>query len=264
MAQPPMMPNRGRIPQPASVRLVAARQARRPAPTAFPLLPALAAAFILLGAAQLGFWWWEARLPGAPAQVASNPLLGLFRGPEIPSNGRGSLREPQRVNAAPLPQNLQFGDAMARVTVTIYTDPSCGACRERVRELTAGLPIEGVRQVYKFWPADTQRMTPGILVELARRSGTVPAFWRSLQGAGSKDLDDGAMLEMLDQAGIPLTEQRSALVNDGANLMMALEDDIQTAREARLPPPPVIVVENYVLDGTVLTPEQLPAYVKRY
>lgn len=177
--------------------------------------------------------------------------------------GRSSLREAQRLQAPPLPQNLQFGDAMAKVTVTIFTDPSCGACREQVRAWTAGLPVEGVRQVYKFWPQNPDRLTPGMLVELARRQAVVPNFWRSLQGAGNLDLDDPRMLDMLDRAGLPLAEQRAALVNEGESLMASLEPDIQLAKSANLPRGPVVMVDDYVLDGEVLSPDSLGVYVKR-
>jgi hypothetical protein len=245
-----------------------------PAPTAFPLLPATAAAFLLLGLAQLAFWWWESRLPyfnyttGSATQrisskeAAANPFIALSQ-PAMPDTAAVQMREVQRISAPTLPQNVQFGDALARVTVTIFTDPSCGPCREKVRAWTAGLPAQGVRQVYKFWPQVPGRTTPGILVELARRQGEIGDFWRAIQGAAADNLDDLRMLTMLDNAGLPLAEQRAMLTTDGASLMSALEPDIATAREARLPPPPVLVVDDYVLDGRILSPEGLGGYVKK-
>lgn len=239
---------------------------RAPKPTAFPLLPASAAAFLLLGGAQLAFWWWESRLPDTGYSTEStqgaqgNPFVALAR-QAAPDTGR--VREAQRLGAVVQPQNIQFGDALARVTVTIFTDPSCGPCREKVREWTAGLPVQGVRQVYKFWPQDPARTTPGMLLELARRSGVVANYWRSIQGAGPADLDDATLLNMLERAGVPLNEQRNALVNDGADLMATLEPDLALAKGAGLPPPPVVMVDDYVLDGQILSPQSLGGYVQK-
>lgn len=239
--------------------------------SAFPLLPMTAAAFLLLGAAQLAFWWWESRLPYMPdtggtaprvalREAAANPFMALRKHEDVAAE---QMKEVQRVNALPLPQNVQFGDALGRVTVTIFTDPSCGPCREKVRTWTAGLPVQGVRQVYKFWPQDPSRLTPGMLVELARRQGEVGDFWRAIQGAGGQNLDDARMLEMLDSAGLPLAEQRATLMSDGTGLMASLEPDIATAKGARLPPPPVLMVDDYVLDGEILSPEGLRGYVRK-
>lgn len=238
------------------------RVPRPPQPAAFPVLPALAAALVLLAAAQLALWWWEARLPAVPPRSArfSNPFIALVPDPRNP---RGTVRDAIRLGATTLPQNVSFGDALGRVTVTVFTDPSCGPCREQVRSWTAGLPVQSVRQVYKFWPRDPARLTPGVLVELARRQNVVLPMWRNLQGAGNADLDDGQLLTMLDRAGISLAQQRLVLAQEGASLTAALEPDITLAKRASLPPPPVVMVDDYVLDGEVLRPDNLNVYVKR-
>lgn len=245
-------------------QVIARRVGKTSRPTAFPVLPAVAAGLILLASAQLGLWWWQSRMPGLPDRTAlhSNPFMALAAQQEAEAS-KGQVREAQRLGAVVLPQNLQFGDALARVTVTIFTDPSCGACREKIRTWTAGLPVQGVRQVYKFWPQSPERLTPGLLLELARRQGVVPTLWRSLQGAGANDLNDEQMLTMLDHAGVPLAEQRVALTQDGAGLTESLEPDIALAKNAHLPPPPVMMVDDYVLDGEVLSPDSLNVYVKK-
>lgn len=237
-----------------------------------PLLPVTAAAFILLGGAQLAFWWWEAQLPDVTGSgtPAGNPFIAMARhdaakadAVEPNTDTASKVKEAQRLTAPVLAQNLQFGDALARVTVTIFTDPACGPCREQVLRWTSQLPVEGVRQVYKFWPQDPSRLTPGLLVELARREGKTADFWRAIQGAGSTTLDDATLLTMLDHAGVPLADQRKALTDNSNELMAALEPDITTAKQANLPRPPVIMVDDYVLDGDVLSPGGLNGYVKK-
>ena len=271
----PLVPTRRPANAPKLKGVISQPRPRPGKTSAFPLLPATAAAFLLLGAAQLAFWWWESRLPYGPQnsgdtprgilrEAAANPFVALHNTlAQRESAAVGQIREAQRLSALPLPQNLQFGDALARVTVTIFTDPSCGPCREKVRRLTANLPVQGVRQVYKFWPQDPTRLTPGMLLELARRQGAVTGFWRSIQGAGADNLDDARLLGMLESAGLPLAEQRAALEQDGVGLMTALEPDIATAKGAKLPPPPVLMVDDYVLDGEVLNSEGLSGYVKK-
>ncbi|RZK99084.1 MAG: hypothetical protein EOP36_20325, partial [Rubrivivax sp.] len=185
----------------------------------------LAAAFLLLGAAQLAFWWWETRLPSVPGTTPATPIerfAGIARLSNNNVQVAGQVPQAQRLAVTTRPENLQFGDAMAGVVVTVFTDPSCGACREQVRTWTANLPTQGVRIVYKFWPVDPDRKTPGMLLELARRENVVAAVWRSLQDAGSADLDDSALLTLLDKAGVTLDSQRKALVDDGQSLMAIL------------------------------------------
>lgn len=225
----------------------------------------LAAAFLLLGAAQLAFWWWEARLPGVP-ETASKTGAGFSLNTwwkEEPAAVQGQVREVQRLAVPVRPENLQFGDAVANVVVTVFTDPACGLCREQVRQWTAGLPAQGVKIVYKFWPQDPTRKTPGMLVEMARRQAVAGEFWRSVQDAGVADLDDATLLTMLERAGVPLAAQRTALTDEGSPLMIALEPDLKAARDANLPPPPVVMVDDYVVDGVLLRPERLGLYVRK-
>ncbi len=261
--RPPVAPRKT---PPATGGLILPRVRPRNQTSAFPLLPMLAAAFVMLGAAQLAFWWWEARLPGAPDTVPVKQsgrfrAVEQWRGPAPAEEGQ--VRQAQRLAVSTRPENLQFGDAMANVVVTVFTDPACGPCRERVRQWTANLPARGVKTVYKFWPQDPERKTPGMLLELARRQNVAADVWRALHNAGAADLDDATLLTMLDRAGVSLDTQRKALVDEGQSLMTVLEPDLKTARDADLPPPPVIVVDDYLLDGAVLKPSLLTTYVQK-
>lgn len=262
MARPASTGNRGAgvIPVPPS-RGHRASKPRKTGTSAFPLLPALAATLLLLGAGQATLWWLSGRLPGAPEYTRSRHATS-FTSATTPAAAR-PLVSRQRLDASPLSQNIQFGDAMGRVRVTLFTDPACGACRQRVQELTANLPVQGVRQVYKFWPSDPRRTTPGLLLELARREAVIPAFWKGLQAAGDADLSDIDLLQLLEQAGLPLSEQRAALSHNSAELATALTPDLATARRAELPPPPVVMVDDRVLDTPRLTPTGLAEAVQK-
>lgn len=253
MPATPLPPRKtGRTPVTASRR-------SRPTTSAFPLLPALAASLLLLGVGQAALWWWGERLPGVPSPVG----LSASASRAAPAPGPHGNVLPPRLEAPPLEQNVQFGDAMGRVRVTFFTDPACGACRTHVAELAAALPTQDVRQVYKFWPQNPQRTTPGLLVELARREAVLPTYWKLLMAQGSRDLSDTDLLRLLEEAGVPLAEQRTALTANSAELYGALVPDLATARNASLPPPPVVVLNNRVLDASRLTPPQLAQSVQK-
>jgi len=240
------------------------RGGRVPRASAFPLLPAVAATLLLLGVGQVALWWWGGRLPGVPVytRVASpfsaSPLASVGTPPTL-----RRATPSQRLEAPPLEQNIQFGDAMGRVRVTLFTDPACGPCRTQVESLTAALPVNGVRQVYKFWPRDERRTTPGLLMELARREAVLPTFWKLLHAQGERDLTDTDLLQLLEKAGLPLDQQRTAFRQNSAELYGALVPDLATARNAELPPPPVVVVDNQILDSARLTPPALAEIVQK-
>lgn len=243
--------------------VIPSRGPRASRTSAFPLLPAAAATLLLLGVGQLFLWWWGGRLPEVPTY---SRFSDAFRAPSATPSASPSARPTapqQRLEAPPLEQNIQFGDAMGRVRVTIFSDPACGPCRAKIHELTANLPVQGVRQVYKFWPHNGRRTTPGLLVELARREAVLPAFWKLVHAQGDRDITDIELLQLLEKAGLPLDEQRAALSQNSAELYGALIPDLATARTAELPPPPVIVVDNQILDIHRLTAANLAEAVQK-
>lgn len=234
---------------------------RTGASTQLPLLPLAAACLLVVAGLQGAAWFFKEPTPVAtPAQgwrTFTDRVAAQSEAPDM---------APLVVQAPPLPQNVQFGDPAAAVIVTVFSDPSCGTCREQVRAWLGPLPTTGVRIVHKFWPRTPDRVTPGLLVELARRQGVVGDFWKKLNGA-SGDLPDAKLLALLEEAGIPLAQQRSAMVaegrNGGGSLANALDTDMATARQANLPPPPVLLVDDLLVDGRVLQPGLLATYVQR-
>lgn len=235
------------------------RRPQRPSP--LPVLPLAAACLLLLAAVQLALWWWKydatAILPALP-----NPFSNVAQLHPLGRQSEVETREPIHINTQVLPQNLQFGDAQARVVITIFNDPACGECRKQVKRWLTGVPVTGVKLVYKFWPRDPDRVTAGMLIQLANRNGVVGDFWQRLQTRDG-DFDDVTLLSLLDASGLPLAKQRAYLAKDGALLTQGLEGDIATAKANHLPPPPVIVMDDLLMDGEILDPNQLATYVKR-
>ncbi len=243
--------------------VIPSRAGRAPQTSAFPLLPAVAATLLLLGVGQVALWWWGGRMPEIPTYTRlAATLSGNTAEPSRAQAVRRNTPQ-QRLEAPPLEQNIQFGDAMGRVRVTFFTDPACGPCRAKIDQLAANLPVKGVRQVYKYWPYQPRQTTSGVLLELARREAVLPTFWKLLQAEGDRDISDMEMLQLLEQAGLPLSEQRTALSQNSAELYAALVPDLALARNAELPPPPVVVVDNQILDIRQLTAENLAKAVQK-
>lgn len=229
------------------------------------MLPLISAILLLLAASQIGLWIWKSTLPiehGTAAQKATgNPFYDLSLNHPKLAEARVQGLDPRKVVLPVLRENLQFGAPNADITVTVLSDPACGACRETLKSWLGGLP-GNIRLVYKFWPADPGRLTPGLTVEMARRKGLADKLWQELN-ASDGDLSDLQLLTLLEQAGLPLDQQRAQLAGHSDDLSAPLEKDIIAAQALQLPPPPILIVNGYLMDGRVLQPERLGTYLER-
>ncbi|MBI1308491.1 MAG: hypothetical protein GC129_01350 [Proteobacteria bacterium] len=248
------------------IRRVVGRPRRVRQASAFPLLPLLAAVLLTLAAVRLGSWSWHwLNMPHASNPVdevlSGNPFKDMALVHPKAALPPEAGRQPWRVVLPAQPSNLQFGNPSAAVVATVLTDPACGACRAQVDEWLKKLP-RGVRVVYKFWPAQAQRLTPGMLLELARRKGVTADYLQRLDRADG-DLSDTEMLAMLEQAGVPLDAQRAALSDANNGLGKVLDADLALATSLKMPPPPVLTLNGYVIDGQVLSEDKIATYAER-
>jgi hypothetical protein len=101
-----------------------------------------------------------------------------------------------------------------------------------------------------------------MMMEIARQYGVLPTFWRQLRGTDG-DISDVDMLGLLADSGLAPDRLRKILTDEGDRLAAQLSPDIEMARKANLPAPPVLLVDGYLLDGMVLQPAQLATYVQR-
>ena len=245
---------------------------------AFPLLPLLSAVLLLLALIQVGFWLWEPRernvlqplwdwvdtwrVPTSgemPAIArAKRPAASVGDGAEVTALS-GNIR---RVLLATEPENI----ANAAVVLTVLSDPACGDCRAAVQrwQEAAAAGTTPVRVVYKFWPRDRAQTTGGLALELARKNGKVSEFWRLLNAAEG-DLGDAEILVLLERAGVPLAAQREALsaLAQQADLPGALERDMAQIGALELGPPPVALLNGYVLNERWLETATLARAIAR-
>lgn len=241
------------------IHRIVGRPDRRPQPSAFPLLPLVAALLILLAFAQGGLWLWQSI--SANPDMAENPFKELGNRHPVTVKQRKGDVEPRRVVLPVQASNLQMGDANAAVVAVILSDPSCGQCRKKVSTWVNQLPT-GTKAVYKFWPREPLRMTPGLLVELARREGVAQKYWTLIEEAEG-DLNDEALLRLLEKAGVSLEKQRAALSEPELKVGQTLEKDLQLARNLEMPPPPVMTLNGYVIDNRALNEDKISVYAER-
>jgi predicted DsbA family dithiol-disulfide isomerase len=146
--------------------------------------------------------------------------------------------------------------------VTVFTDPLCTACRVTLKKILKPLDKDIVRVVYKFWPRNPAAVEGGLIMQLAHQEGKGALLLNALLDNESP-LTDLDMLGMLDTAGINLSVQRALLAEGSSRLTEQLGRDIAQARNARFASPPVVVLNDYVLDGRILYPERIAMYVER-
>lgn len=171
-----------------------------------------------------------------------------------------SLR-PARHNLPSLAVNPQFGTLEAPVVLTVFTDPACAACRTALTRALAGIPAKDIRIVYKYWPENPADTTSGLALVLAGQHHKTQELYSRLTTHSLNDAS--ALLNLLDTLGLPLAEQRRAIIENGNTLAADLQPDLQLAHSLNLAAPPQFFINGYHIDGQVLTLPRLQLYIER-
>ncbi|HEX2859950.1 MAG TPA: thioredoxin domain-containing protein [Alphaproteobacteria bacterium] len=181
------------------------------------------------------------------------------------SGGRNALGAPRQVDAPAFGHNLQFGNAGAAATLTIFTDPACAPCRAKVQQalgqLSSRMLGSGVRIVYKFWPLDKQNLSGGLVTEIARREGLATPFMKALEQQPAAQGDD--LLAVLESAGLPLARQQDWLKNKTYDLIENVSQDISQGQNLGLGSAPQFILNGYLLEDTTLPVNRLASYITR-
>lgn len=239
------------------------RPQARPAsrPKAFPLIPLLAACLIVVMALQGLKLAFEAGLFGTPKETKAG---GVAAGVARMSTRDDAPFEVQRRPVNVQPHHLQFGAVgqVAQHTLYVFTDPACGPCRQQVNEWLRGVPLEGLKLVYIYWPKDQADLAGGMVLDIARRESLAQALLNRLEKRRESLSNEGLMAE-LDAVGVPLARQQDYLKNEVAALSATVGQDVALGTTLRLPPPPVVILDDYYLDGRVLSPARIGTYIQR-
>jgi protein-disulfide isomerase len=157
--------------------------------------------------------------------------------------------------------NITEGSPDTVLKLTIFSDPSCGPCRRQVQDVQRMMPAN-THVVHKFFPTSMENTNGGLFSQLAARHGYWPGV-RELLAASDKSLDIGEWTELLENAGMPLRQQRRVLAREGEQISLDLQKDFDLARQVDIQQIPAFFLNAYFLDGTFLTLERLPRYVRR-
>lgn len=229
---------------------------------AFPLIPLLVACLIVVMALQGLRLAFEAGLFGRPAEVKEGGVAaGVSR---LSARAQEGPFEVKRLPVQVQNHNLQFGAVGAQPAHTLYvfTDPACGPCRQQIAEWLRGVPVEGLRLVYIYWPADKADITGGMVLDIARRESVAQALLARLDRRRETLSPEGLMAE-LESVGVPLARQREYLQDNAGELGNVVGADIALGTKLRLVEPPVLVLDDYLLDGRVLSPARVATYLQR-
>ncbi len=213
---------------------------RRPAASSLPILPLAAAACVLVAAAQVGVWVWQAQQPKAEKYVAAgNPFVAFTQQFRTLAQQKNAQENSQRLSIPTNPANLVLKDPQGTTVLTVLTDPACTRCRQQVAMWLAQVPATGTRVEVKFWPENPRRLTGGLVLALAQRYGTHEALWKALQADLKTDLTDTELLSKLAATGVSFGVIRQALEMNNSPLLQTLEPDLAWATQQGLGAPPL-------------------------
>ncbi|MFZ2620800.1 MAG: thioredoxin domain-containing protein [Alphaproteobacteria bacterium] len=196
------------------------------------------------------------------AQSSGNVFQDMvLKHPKAKRNLEKIPTSPVRASVPIEPFNAAQGAEYARLTLTVFDDPSCGVCRAEVQRVLRGVPPD-VRIVFKFAPVDERNTSGGLFRQLAVQQRIWPQVAQLLEG-NTADLDAEAWSRMMEELGVSLDDLRALLAKDSESLMQDVEADAALARSIPLPAIPAFVLNDYVIDGALLKTEKLPVYIQR-
>ncbi len=169
---------------------------------------------------------------------------------------------PIQVQPQTYAHNIVTGSVAAPLTLHIYLDWSCHPCRTQVHQILAGMPQAEMQVVYKFMPASADNINGGIFTQLAHRHNMWPQLREELR-TSNQNLDVAGWSRLLEQIDIPLTQQRQWLATETDIITRNLEQDIQEATGFGLQNNPTFILNNNLIDGTIMLLRHMPRYAVR-
>ena len=133
--------------------------------------------------------------------------------------------------------------------------------------MLAGVDTRQVRIVHKFFPADAVNFNGGnqnggIFQQLARQYRIWPQVQRTLLARTTQPtLED--WVQMFQSAGVDLTRVRNDLKTKSPTLMGHLEQDRKLAEKALIEVVPAFYLNDYFVDGKLLTLGTLNRSIQR-
>lgn len=171
--------------------------------------------------------------------------------------------KPQRATVPAFTHNIQLGQADAPLTLTLFTDPGCTNCRTQVKEMVAQTQGRPVKVILKSWPQNQANTSALMFLELARRQGQADTFLKLLDNE-KQDLTEERLITLLEKVGIPLENQRPLFTEQAESILRTIGKDIEQGQEIGLATSsPQVVLNDYVIDGNILSTTRLGLYMDR-
>ncbi|MDD9912720.1 MAG: thioredoxin domain-containing protein [Alphaproteobacteria bacterium] len=169
--------------------------------------------------------------------------------------------KPITVKIKPLAHNFTTGSKNDNIVLTIFGDPSCGPCRQQIASVVKNLPPK-TKVVYKYYPQADQNPEGGIFQQLAAKKGLWNTIHKKLENA-EHHLDFNSWTSLLEREGLNLREQRELLRKHTQQIVGNLQADINQADINGIKHFPAFIINNYLIDGKILTLGNMSHYVKR-
>jgi|GEM_PF-2176234 len=173
---------------------------------------------------------------------------------------RGKQQLRQSYNAAPYPHNVQLGNKLAKIRLTIFTDIACGRCRQEVAQTLKNVPLEDVHVVFKHAPTSEDDIRSGIFEQIARREGVLPEFQRIINAAGG-DISNDMLLRTLSGLGVSYRQQQAMLKDEPGSITRDLDKDLNQGDRAGISQLPTFFLNRYRMGAKTLPVENIRQYI---
>ena len=148
----------------------------------------------------------------------------------------------------------------ANLTVVVFTDYECPACRTADPALQAAITRDGnVRVIYKDWPVFGERSEKAAKVALAaHRQGIYPVLHQQLMR--SRSLDDGALRDAVEASGGNWRKVEGELVKHKELINNQLAANCRDAFALGLQGTPGYLIGPLLVEGALTEREFLRAF----
>ena len=156
----------------------------------------------------------------------------------------------------------QVSAGTADVTLVVFSDYQCPACRKADPAMRAAIAEDGnVRIVYKDWPVFGERSERAAEVALAsRHQGIYPKIHHALMS--SRSLQDSALREAVEDAGGDWRQLQADLVHHRLLIADHLAQNSQEALSLGLEGTPGYLIGPFVIKGALTEREFRRAFTQ--
>lgn len=224
----------------------------------------------MVGGLQL-FLYWQSGWERAAMPPALQPFETLIAQQKKTVNAQeAATRQPPRLVLPDSMPLISLGNPNGEVLLTVFADPSLATHRAAIQKwLHLASPYSRLEVRFAATASATNDidsgMASGILFAFARSKGLEGKVWQALQASG-RDATTTEMMTLLAKLGVSLNELRSILSQPNPAPMKSLQPDIAWAAAHRTlftDAAPVLLLEGYVVQPPLMTPERLGDYIQR-